>query len=133
MTRSGFHKTKAFNRGLVLRRKVLGSAHVKRSLARAEEDPFLLPVQQIATEFAWGEVWSRPGLDRKTRSFLSIALLAAFGEYEEFRTHIRGAVNNGASRNEIGEVLLHVGVYCGMPAAIGSTRVAKEVLDEIGA
>lgn len=121
-----------FNRGMALRREVLGDAHVDRALERAAQDPFLQPVQDMATEFGWGAVWSRPGLARKTRSFLSITCLAALGKAEELRTHVRGAVNNGATREEIREVILHAGVYCGVPVALECTRIAKEVLDEMG-
>jgi len=119
-------------RGLRLRREVLGDAHVERSLARAAEDPFLQPVQELVNEYGWGAVWARPGLERKVRSFLSITCLAAMGKPDELRAHLRGAVNNGATRDEIREVLLHAGVYCGMPVALECTRIAKEVLDELG-
>ena len=121
-----------YARGMRLRREVLGDAHVERSLARAADDPFLQPVQDMATEFGWGAVWARPGLELKVRSFLSISCLAAVGKQEELRTHIRGAVNNGATRDEIREVILHAGVYCGVPVALECTRIAKEVLDEMG-
>ena len=121
-----------YTRGMALRRQVLGDAHVDRATALAAEDPFLQPAQDMATEFGWGAVWSRPGLDRKTRSFLSITCLAAVGKPDEFRTHVRGAVNNGATREEIREVILHAGVYCGVPVALECTRLAKEVLDEMG-
>ncbi|MFT5448982.1 MAG: 4-carboxymuconolactone decarboxylase [Gammaproteobacteria bacterium] len=120
-------------RGMALRREVLGDEHVDRSLERAAGDAFLQPVQDLATEFGWGAVWARPGLEKKTRSFLSMTCLAAFGRHDELRTHIRGAVRNGATREEIREVILHVGVYCGLPVALESTRIAKEVLDEMDA
>lgn len=132
MSDSPYEQTPKFEDGVTLRRSVLGDAHVERSLARAGEDEFLQPVQQLVTEFGWGAVWARPGLELKTRSFLSMVLLAALGKQEELRTHIRGAVNNGASRSEIREVLLHAGVYCGLPVTLESTRIAKEVLDEMG-
>ena len=132
MTESNFEHNPRFNDGVALRRRVLGDAHVDRSLARAEDDEFLRPVQQLTTEFGWGAVWARPGLERKVRSFLSVALLASLGKHEELRTHVRGAVNNGASREEIREVLLHAGVYAGLPVALEATRIAKEVLDEFG-
>jgi 4-carboxymuconolactone decarboxylase len=119
-------------RGMKLRREVLGDEHVDRSLASSGEDPFLQPVQDLATEFGWGAVWARPGLEKKTRSFLSMTCLMAMGRNDELRVHIRGAVNNGATREEIREVVLHAGVYCGMPVALQSTRIAKEVLDEMG-
>ena len=118
-------------RGRTVRSEVLGDAHVTRSLERGEQDPFLLPIQQLATEFGWGQVWSRPGLARKTRSFLSMAFLAAGGKHEEFKTHVRGAINNGASREEITEVLIQAAVYCGFPVALECFRLAKTVLDEV--
>jgi 4-carboxymuconolactone decarboxylase len=133
MAGSSFRQTEAFTRGLALRREVLGDTHVDRSLAAADQDPFLLPIQQLATEYAWGSIWARPGLERKTRSFLALAYLAALGRHSEFRGHVSGAVNNGATREEICEVLLQAAAYCGLPAALESTRIAKEVLDEIGA
>ena len=133
MTDSKFEKNERFERGLALRKEVLGPEHVERSLARAEEDPFLLPVQQIAVEFGWGEVWSRPGLPRKTRSFLSIAYLAASGKLDELGAHVAGAVRNGASREEIREVLLQAALYCGMPVGLEAFRVAKRSLDELEA
>ena len=131
MTDSGFERNERFERGLALRKQVLGRAHVERSLARAGEDPFLLPIQQIAVELGWGAVWSRPGLPLKTRSFLSIAYLAALGKVDELSAHVAGAVRNGASREEIGEVLLQAALYCGMPAGLEAFRVAKRTLDEL--
>ena len=131
VTNSGFEKNERFERGLALRKEVLGIEHVERSLARAEEDPFLLPIQQLAVEFGWGEVWSRPGLPRKTRSFLSIAYLAALGKTDELGAHVAGAVRNGATREEIREVLLQAALYCGMPAGLEAFRVAKRALDEL--
>jgi len=133
MSQSDEAHGETWERGMRLRREVLGDAHVDRSLARAAEDPFLQPVQDLATEFGWGAVWARPGLERKVRSFLSITCLAALGKHDELRTHLRGAVRNGASREEIREVILHAGVYCGVPVALECTRIAKEVLDEMGA
>jgi 4-carboxymuconolactone decarboxylase len=133
MAGSGFRPTEAFTQGVAVRREVLGDAHVTESLNRAEDDPFLLPVQQLATEYAWGAIWTRPGLERKTRSFLAIAYLVALGKHSEFRGHVVGAINNGATREEICEVLLQSAAYCGLPVALESTRIAKEVLDEIGA
>ena len=133
MTDSEFERNERFERGLALRKEVLGHDHVERSLARAEEDPFLLPIQQIAVEFGWGEVWSRPGLPLKTRSFLSIAYLAALGKLDELGAHVAGAVRNGASREEIREVLLQAALYCGMPAGLEAFRVAKHTLDGLDA
>ena len=133
VTDSGFEKNERFERGLALRMEVLGREHVERSLARAEDDPFLLPIQQIAVEFGWGEVWSRPGLPRKTRSFLSIACLTAEGKTDELGAHVAGAVRNGATREELREVLLHAALYCGMPAGLEAFRVAKRALDDLEA
>ena len=131
MTESAFERNDRFERGLALRREVLGREHVERSLARAQDDPFLLPIQQIAVEFGWGEVWSRPGLPLKTRSFLSIAYLAAQGKLDELGAHVAGAVRNGASRDEIREVLLQAALYCGMPVGLEAFRVAKRALDDL--
>jgi 4-carboxymuconolactone decarboxylase len=129
MSQTDFDRNDRFNQGLAVRREVLGSKHVDRSLAAATDDPFLLPIQQLTVEFGWGDVWSRPGLPRKTRSFLSIAFLAALGKHDELRTHIVGALNNGATREELTEVLLQAAVYCGMPVGLECFRIAKEVLD----
>jgi 4-carboxymuconolactone decarboxylase len=129
MSQTDFDRNDRFNQGLAVRREVLGSKHVDRSLAAATDDPFLLPIQQLTVEFGWGDVWSRSGLPRKTRSFLSIAFLAALGKHDELRTHIVGALNNGATREELTEVLLQAAVYCGMPVGLECFRIAKEVLD----
>ena len=116
VTDSGFEKSERFDRGLALRKEVLGREHVERSLARAEEDPFLLPIQQLAVEFGWGEVWSRPGLPRKTRSFLSIAYLAAEGEDRRARGARRGG---GAKRRDPGG---DSGRYCSRPPSTVECR-----------
>ena len=128
MSEDAFEHSPDFEAGLRLRRQVLGEAHVERSLDRAREDPFLRAVQQLTTEFGWGKVWTRDGLPLKTRSFLSMAFLAATGKHEEFKTHVRGALNNGASAEEISEVLLQAGLYCGFPVALECFRMASEVL-----
>ena len=126
-----FNQNENFKQGLEMRKKVLGETHVERSLNKAQEDPFLLPIQQMATEFGWGQVWTRDGLPLKTRSFLSMAFLAAQGKHDEFRVHVRGAVNNGATREEITEVLLQASLYCGFPVGLECFRMAKEVLDQM--
>lgn len=131
MTQKEFDQNEAFERGLGLRMSVLGEAHVERSLEAAQSDPFMLPIQQLTTEFGWGTVWDRPGLERKTRSFLACAFLLALGKHDEFRTHVRGAINNGASREELQELIIQAGLYCGFPVALEGTRLAKEVLDQI--
>jgi 4-carboxymuconolactone decarboxylase len=112
-----------------LRKEVLGAAHVDGSLARAKEDPFMLPIQQLTTDVGWGKVWARPGLERKVRSMLSVALLAALGKRDELRNHILGALNNGATKDEIQEVLLHTTVYAGFPVGLEAFREAKAFFD----
>ena len=133
MSDQEFDHNDAFERGLGLRKSVLGDAHVDRSLEAAKSDPFMLPIQQLTTEFGWGTIWDRPGLERKTRSFLACAFLLALGKHDEFRTHVRGAINNGASREELQELLIQAGLYCGFPVALEGTRLAKEVLDQLDA
>jgi 4-carboxymuconolactone decarboxylase len=117
-----------FQEGLRIRRDVLGSEHVDASLSRA--DDFTRPLQELITEFCWGAVWARPGLDRKTRSLLNLAMLTALNRPHEVKLHVRGALNNGCTSEEIREVLLQAAVYCGIPAAVDSFRVAQEVLRE---
>ena len=130
MPDSVFDDNERFLAGLELRKQVLGEKHVERSMTAALDDPFLRPIQQMTVEFGWGQVWNRPGLPLKVRSFLSVAFLAALGKHAELRTHIRGALNNGATPEEISEVLLQAAVYCGMPVGLECFRIAKEVLDE---
>ena len=117
-----------FATGEQTRRAVLGDRHVDASLAAATE--FTRPLQELVTEYGWGAVWSRPGLPRKIRSMLNLAMLTALNRPHELKTHVRGALTNGVTEDEIREVLLQTAVYCGMPAAIDSFRVAREVLDE---
>ena len=130
MSDSVFDNNERFLAGLALRKRVLGESHVERSMAAALDDPFLRPIQQMTVEFGWGQVWNRPGLPLKVRSFLSVAFLAASGKHAELRAHIRGALNNGATPEELCEVLLQAAVYCGMPVGLECFRIAKEVLDE---
>ncbi len=130
MPDSVFDDNERFLAGLELRKRVLGEQHVERSMKAAVDDPFLRPIQQMTVEFGWGQVWNRPGLPLKLRSFLSVAFLAALGKHAELRTHIRGALNNGATPEELGEVLLQAAVYCGLPVGLECYRIAKEVLDE---
>ena len=132
MSDSVFDDNERFLAGLALRKLVLGESHVERSMTAALDDPFLRPIQQMSVEFGWGQVWNRPGLPLKVRSFLSVAFLAALGKHAELRTHIRGALNNGATPEELSEVLLQAAVYCGMPVGLECFRIAKEVLDEQG-
>lgn len=120
-----------FARGDAVRRQVLGNAHVDRSTATASD--FVQTVQSFVTEFCWGAVWTRPGLDLRTRSLLNLAMLTALNRSHELAVHVRGAVNNGCTREEIREALLQTAVYCGAPASLESFRVADQVLAEIDA
>ncbi len=122
---------KLFDKGLEIRREVLGAAHVDRSLQNATD--FTQPMQELVTRYCWGEVWGRPGLDRRTRSFLNLGMLTALNRPHEIRLHVRGALNNGLTRDEIKEVFLQAAIYCGVPAAIDSFRVAQEVFREVDA
>ena len=120
-----------FERGLKTRREVLGKEHVDASLKNA--DDFSLPMQELVTEYCWGDVWNRPGLDRRTRSLLNLAMLTALNRPHELKLHVRGALNNGLSKDEIREVFLQTAIYCGVPAAIDAFRQAREVFKEMGA
>ena len=115
--------------GTRVRREVLGDAHVDRAVAATTA--LTAPFQDLVTRYAWGDVWSRPGLDRRARSMLTLALLAALGHDAELALHVRAAVTNGVSPDEIGEVLLHTAVYAGVPAANSALAVAQRVLDEL--
>ena len=117
-----------FDRGLATRREVLGAAYVDKAVASA--DDFILPLQEMVTRVAWDGIWNRPGLERRTRSMLNLAMLTALNRPHEFKLHLVGALNNGVTREEIQEVLLQTVVYCGMPAAIDSFRVARDVFRE---
>lgn len=118
-----------FERGLETRRRVLGDAHVDRALAAA--DAFTWPMQKLATEYCWDEIWNRPGLDRRSRSLLNLGMLAALNRPHELKLHIRGALNNGLSKAELCEVFLQVAAYCGVPAGIDGFRIAREVFQEM--
>jgi 4-carboxymuconolactone decarboxylase len=117
-----------FDRGLKVRREVMGDAFVDKAFAEA--DDFTRPLQEFVTEHAWGTVWNREGLDRKTRSFITLAMLAALGRTQELKGHVRGALNNGATVDEIREVLLHSAIYAGVPLCIDAVRAAREVIAE---
>ncbi|HEX3860574.1 MAG TPA: 4-carboxymuconolactone decarboxylase [Stellaceae bacterium] len=123
--------TELFRKGLEMRRTVLGAEYVNRSIANVDE--FNKPFQKLVTEWCWGEVWNRPGIDKKTRSMLNLAMLTALNRPNEVRLHVRGAINNGVTREEIQEVLLQACIYCGVPAALESFRIASEVLKEMDA
>jgi 4-carboxymuconolactone decarboxylase len=114
--------------GTKMRRKVLGDVHVDR--AKAHETDFTKDFQDLLTRYAWGEIWARPGLNQKTRSVLTIAMLVALNRNDELRLHLRAALNNGVTRDEIREVLLHSAIYCGIPAANSAFHIASEILRE---
>jgi 4-carboxymuconolactone decarboxylase len=120
-----------FERGLQTRREVLGAEYVDTSLARS--DDFMMAFQRITTEWCWDYAWNRPGLDRRTRSMLNLAMLTALGKPAELKLHVRGALTNGVTVEEIKEVLLHASVYCGIPAGLEAFRSAHEVLLAEGA
>ena len=119
--------SKDYDKGLATRKQVLGEDFVTRALAGATD--FTQPIQEFITRNAWGDTWQRPGLDLKTRSLLTVAMLTALGKQHELKTHVRGALNNGATKEEIQEVLLHASIYCGLPAAVEAFRSAAEVVD----
>jgi 4-carboxymuconolactone decarboxylase len=114
--------------GMAVRREVLGDSYVEQ--ANAKTTDFTRDFQQIVTEFAWGTIWTRPGLDRRSRSVVTLTALIARGHHDELALHLRGALRNGLSRDEIKEVLLQAAVYCGVPDANAAFRVAQRVLDE---
>lgn len=120
-----------FEKGLQLRRNVLGADHVAK--ARVAEDDFGLPFQEFATEYAWGAIWSRPGLDLRSRSILTLGMLCALNRPNELELHIRGAFANGVTRDELREILMQAAIYCGTPAAVEAFRCAREVFTEIEA
>lgn len=117
-----------FEKGLGVRREVLGDAYVDASLKAADE--FSRPMQELVTSFCWGSVWTREGLPRKTRSLLNLAMLTALNRPHELKLHLRGALRNGCTREEIRETLLQAAVYAGVPAGVDAFRVAREVLAE---
>ena len=120
-----------YEQGMNVRRAVLGDAHVDRSVARRNE--FNTEFQELITRYAWGEIWTRPGLPRHTRSLLTIGLMVALNRTDEFRLHVRAAFNNGVTREEIREVLLHCAIYAGVPAANSAFHVAEDVFAQMQA
>lgn len=118
-----------FEIGLQIRREVLGAEYVDKSISQA--DDFNRPLQELVTEYCWGAVWSRPGISRKMRSLINLAMLTALNRPHEVKLHLKGALNNGCSKEEIMEVLLQTAIYCGVPAAVDSFRLAREVFSEI--
>lgn len=120
-----------FQKGLEVRKAVLGNEYVENAINNA--DKFSMPMQELATEFCWGTVWTRPGLSRKTRSLINIGMISTLNRLHELKLHIRGALNNGCTREEIREVLLQAAVYCGVPAGVDGFRIAREVFAEADA
>ena len=118
-----------FERGLEIRKSVLGAEFVEKSFQAA--DDFNRPMQELVTEYCWGAVWGREGLPRKTRSLLNLAMLSALNRPHELKMHVRGALTNGVSKEEITEVFLQVAIYCGVPAAVDAFRSAREVFAEL--
>ena len=123
-------ESQRFERGMAVRKEVLGADYVEASMRGA--DDFTREMQQLVTEYAWGEIWSRPGLARRDRSLLNLGMITALNRPHELRLHVRGALANGLSKDEIKEVLLQTAVYCGAPAALDAFRVAREVFAEMG-
>jgi 4-carboxymuconolactone decarboxylase len=119
-----------FDKGLSTRREVLGADYVDAAIRNA--DDFNMPMQELVTQYCWGDIWNRPGLDRRTRSFLNLAMITALNRPHELKLHVRGAITNGLTKDEIKEVFLQTAIYCGVPAAIDSFRSAREVFKEMG-
>ncbi len=127
MTDDKNRQDKDFDAGLATRKQVMGEDFVANALGNTTQ--FTLPMQHYITKNAWGDVWQRSGLDLKTRSLITVAMLTALGKQHELKGHVRGALNNGATAEEISEVLLHASIYCGLPAAVEAYRSAAEVVD----
>jgi 4-carboxymuconolactone decarboxylase len=122
--------TEAFEKGLKTRREVLGAEYVDNSIKNAGE--FNMPMQELVTEYCWNDIWNRPGLDRRSRSMINLSMLTALNRPHELKLHLKGAINNGLTKDEIREILMQTAIYCGVPAAIDSFRCAKEVFAEMG-
>lgn len=119
-----------FDKGLKIRKEVLGEDYVNKSIAGADE--FSRTMAEWSTEFCWGALWSRPGVDRRTRSIVNLAMIAAINRPHELKLHVKGALKNGLTKAEIKEIFLQVAVYCGVPAGIDSFRIAREAFKEMG-
>jgi 4-carboxymuconolactone decarboxylase len=117
-----------FDKGLKVRKEVLGAEYVEVALSSA--DDFNRPFQELVTEYAWGAVWGREGLPRKTRSMLNLAMLTALNRPQELKLHVRAAIRNGCTKEEIREILMHAAIYAGVPAAVDAFRIAREVISE---
>jgi 4-carboxymuconolactone decarboxylase len=120
---------KTYDEGLAVRKEVLGEAHVERSLGKVTE--FSRPIQELVTEYCWGGIWTREGIDRRTRSMINLAMLTALNRSHELGVHVRGAINNGVTPEEIQEVLMQTAIYVGVPAALEAFRVAENVINEL--
>jgi 4-carboxymuconolactone decarboxylase len=120
-----------FDKGLKLRKQVLGADYVEKSMAGA--DDFSRPMQELSTEYCWGYVWNRPGLELRERSMINIAMISALNRPHELKLHVKGALKNGLTKEEIKEILLQVAVYCGVPAGIDAFRNAREAFNEVDA
>ena len=120
-----------FDKGLAVRREVLGAEYVDAAIKGA--DDFNRPFQEFITEYCWGAVWGRPGLPKKTRSIINLAMLTALGKPQELKIHVKGALKNGCTKDEIMEVLMQTAIYCGVPAAVDAFRTAREAFKEAGA
>jgi 4-carboxymuconolactone decarboxylase len=118
-----------YETGLKIRRDVLGAQWVDPQLEKAKSDPFTAAIQDMVTEYCWGYGWGQGCLDRKTRSMLNLAILTALGKMTELKAHVRGALHNGCTEEEIKDVLVHATIYCGIPAGVDAFRHAKEALD----
>jgi 4-carboxymuconolactone decarboxylase len=126
-----FMSNEKYQKGLQIRTQVLGEAYVQRSIDNA--DDFTRPLQEMVTEYCWGHVWGREGLSLKERSMINLAMISALNRPHELKLHVRGALRNGLSREQIREILLQVGIYCGVPAAVDSFRLAREAFAEADA
>jgi 4-carboxymuconolactone decarboxylase len=130
MTSAKKEQTEKFVKGLKTRKEVLGAEYVDRAIENANE--FTWPMQQLVTEYCWDEVWNRPGLDRRSRSILNLGMISALNRQNELKLHVRGAINNGLTKEELTEIFMQVAIYCGVPAAMDSLKTANEVLKEMG-
>jgi 4-carboxymuconolactone decarboxylase len=119
-----------FDGGMKIRREVLGADYVDRGMAAADE--FMMAMQDLTTRYCWGDIWSRPGLDRRTRSMLNLAMISALNRPHELKVHVKGALTNGVTKDEIKEILLQVAIYAGVPAGMDSFRIANEAFKEMG-
>lgn len=117
-----------YEQGLQIRKAVLGEDYVNQALSNADE--LSMPLQQLVTEYCWGTVWAREGLPRKTRSLINLGMIAALNRPHELKLHVRGALNNGCSKEEVVEAILQIAIYCGVPAAVDAMRIAREVFGE---